>query len=311
MVKTLFFDLDKNKKSIIDKYARDIERGDVIWTHFLRSEDKFIDAISEEVGQNGEFQKDLLEAQRPRVTRFKNFSVIVMSFPTKKTLVSEEDEINMFQVSFVVMKNKLVTVSDLDHPAIIRIMEKLSRKKYKVDVSILLSDLIDELTEHSIRVISDYEMEIEKLEKRVASDDKTAFSRVQLMKENLFYLSKMIKADVEVVRELSSVEKGVIEGSKINHNIKDRLLYAADIIDANRENLNNLTSVYMSMLSQRLNENIQRLTLVGAILLVPTIVTGFFGMNVDLPDINFYEIIALCIVVVALLLAFLKYKKMI
>jgi magnesium transporter len=40
---------------------------------------------------------------------------------------------------------------------------------------------------------------------------------------------------------------------------------------------------FASIISNNMNVDIQRLTFVTIMLIVPTIITGFYGMNVDLP----------------------------
>lgn len=71
---------------------------------------------------------------------------------------------------------------------------------------------------------------------------------------------------------------------------------------------------YASIISNNLNQFIQRLTIVTIILMVPTLVASFYGMNVDLPfdDINgaFYLILIVSVVVSLALVWFFRRKKL-
>ena len=39
-----------------------------------------------------------------------------------------------------------------------------------------------------------------------------------------------------------------------------------------------------------MNEAIYRLTILGTVVLIPTLVSGLFGMNVPLPNLSFWQI---------------------
>jgi magnesium transporter len=72
--------------------------------------------------------------------------------------------------------------------------------------------------------------------------------------------------------------------------------------------LNNITNLYLSALSTKMNENMYKLTIIGSILLVPTVIASLYGMNVQLPPLGFWEIvwvsIALSLAMVAALRIF-------
>ncbi|NND77126.1 MAG: magnesium transporter CorA family protein, partial [Flavobacteriales bacterium] len=71
---------------------------------------------------------------------------------------------------------------------------------------------------------------------------------------------------------------------------------------------------YTSIISNNLNQGVQRLTLITIILMVTTLVASFYGMNVDLPfrDVPgaFYYILIFSIVVSLLLAWFFKRRRL-
>ena len=76
--------------------------------------------------------------------------------------------------------------------------------------------------------------------------------------------------------------------------------------------LNGTMDAYSSIISNNLNKVIQRLTLVTIILMVPTLVASFFGMNVPLPfeqsGVSFLAII-IASTLVSLLIAWYFQRK--
>ena len=78
--------------------------------------------------------------------------------------------------------------------------------------------------------------------------------------------------------------------------------------------LSGTMEAYASIISNNLNVFIQRLTIVTIILMVPTLVASFYGMNVDLPfdDINgaFYLILISSVVISLALVYFFRRKQL-
>ncbi len=82
--------------------------------------------------------------------------------------------------------------------------------------------------------------------------------------------------------------------------------------------LRSTMDAYSSIISNNLNVVIQRLTLVTIILMVPTLIASFFGMNVDVPfdnqngtNLPFYVLIGISILISILLAWFFRRKKLI
>jgi magnesium transporter len=78
--------------------------------------------------------------------------------------------------------------------------------------------------------------------------------------------------------------------------------------------LNGTMEAYASIISNNLNVFIQRLTLVTIVLMVPTLVASFYGMNVQLPFESapgaFMFILLISIVFSLALVWFFRRKKM-
>ena len=90
---------------------------------------------------------------------------------------------------------------------------------------------------------------------------------------------------------------------------------ALEMANVHTNILSSTTEVFASVVSNNLNEFIQRLTLITIILMVPTLVASFYGMNVKLPLMNsgyaFYFIIFFSVFLIILLVWFFRRKKLI
>ena len=62
-----------------------------------------------------------------------------------------------------------------------------------------------------------------------------------------------------------------------------------DLIQEQREDLTNMINLHLAIASNIMNRQFYWLTIVGAILVIPTVISSIWGMNLDdVPQINFW-----------------------
>lgn len=101
------------------------------------------------------------------------------------------------------------------------------------------------------------------------------------LKRDLVELRRQIAPMRDVMQRLSSHGSAFIEpGAEIYfRDVHDDLLVVIEQIDTYRDILSSALDLYLSTVSNRLNEVMKRLTIVATIFMPLTFVTGFFGMN--------------------------------
>ena len=70
------------------------------------------------------------------------------------------------------------------------------------------------------------------------------------------------------------------------------MLSIADRVDSQREMLSGLMEIYLSTMSNNLNNVMKKLTLVTSLILVPSFIAGLYGMNVALPLEDLGQVLA-------------------
>ncbi|HJP65696.1 MAG TPA: CorA family divalent cation transporter, partial [Actinomycetota bacterium] len=69
--------------------------------------------------------------------------------------------------------------------------------------------------------------------------------------------------------------------------VYDHVLRATDFLDSLRDNLGGALDAYLGVVSNRLNEVMKQLTSWAAIILIPTLIAGIYGMNfVHMPELR-------------------------
>lgn len=150
--------------------------------------------------------------------------------------------------------------------------------------------LIEEVNDERIRLNS-------KLRKRTTNKNILELSDLSI---SLIYLVTATKQNVVLLEQVKALEVYRSFSEADQDQLNDALIEAKQALEMTllaSQILDQLASTYNNLLNNNLNDTMKFLTVWSLLLTVPTIVTGFFGMNVDLPfsDSAFGWLIALLI----------------
>ena len=120
----------------------------------------------------------------------------------------------------------------------------------------------------------------------------------------------------DVVAQLSRGELGVV-GPQMQlyfRDVLDHLVRTVETIEIYRDQISGARDVYLSSVSQRLNEVMKVLTILSTIMLPLTLVAGIYGMNMKFwppPDYphSFWIVLAMMGAITAALLYFFRWRK--
>lgn len=146
----------------------------------------------------------------------------------------------------------------------------------------ILYMLSDSLVDGYFPLLDKIEDEIDELEDRiVSSPNPESLTKIFVFKQDLVRLRKIIAPLREVFGLIHRRESGLIKEKTYLYirDVHDHLIRVQDMIDTYRDMAGNMLDVYLSTVSNRLNEVMKRLTIIATIFLPLGFVTGFFGMN--------------------------------
>lgn len=111
--------------------------------------------------------------------------------------------------------------------------------------------------------------------------DEASLRRNFALKNKAFELRKLLGPQRDILNDLSRRDFGFIDtrSQVYFQDIYNRMTRLFDILDTVREILSGNLEIYLSTVSNRLNEVVKILTVFATILGVATFVTGFYGMN--------------------------------
>jgi magnesium transporter len=261
----------------------DLDSSSICWADCTSPSKKELKAISEKTKIPLSDMEDVLdEDERPKVSDLENYSLIIVRTPWIK-----DDEILTTPLSIFISKNKnnLITITLKQTHAIRKIKRLIDSKKidiYSKGVSFFTYSLLDEILNAYFFVLDKLEEKIDQIEDHVIENpDKISVRNIFSVKKTLIYFHKALTANREVI---ASIEKEYVVNIDKKNIKRFRALYndVTQLIDTEgtyRDILTGTLDVYLSSVSNNLNKVMKTLTIGASFILIPTLISGIYGMN--------------------------------
>ena len=219
--------------------------------------------------------------ERPKIDQYDDhYFIVFYALEEPSPNVVREIEISIFM-----KQNAIVTVHDGDFTARAAVEKRFRDGKVQT-TGLLLHALLDTIVDQYFAVIDSLGERVELLEQMVvggeAQDYDTAIRELFELKRDLMRVRRRIAPEREV---LAALVRGDIQELRETgrrayfQDVYDHINRVTDEIDTFRELTSNVIDAHLASVSNRLNEVLKVLTSVATVLLVLTLVTGFFGQN--------------------------------
>lgn len=253
--------------------------------------------------------------QRPKMEDYDSYIYTVL----KMILFDEErEEIIIDQVSIILGSNYILSFQeregDVFNPLRERLKNPASRLR-KNGVDHLAYSLIDAIVDNYFLILEHFGEEIEDLEEKLIENPMPQTMRkIQKHKRDMILLRRSIWPLRELINSLQRVESGLIKETTHIYlrDIYDHSIQVIDSIEAFRDILSSMVDVYLSSLSNRMNDIMKVLTIIATIFIPLTFVAGVYGMNFDyMPELRWrwgYPVSILSMALIGISM-FLFFKK--
>ncbi len=184
---------------------------------------------------------------------------------------------------------------------------------FHAGADIILLRLFYHLIKGKEKMLENIEESLEMIENDVMTgkDNARVQQRIFALKNSSLYLKKSVSGNRNVITELIKNVPLIREKSLfIDLNIE--LMQINETLEICRERLTTILEVHVSNVSNRINAVMKYLTAVTAVLLVPTVITSAYGMNIKLPfqeHAQAFWIIAGILVISSMITLFFFYNK--
>jgi magnesium transporter len=149
-------------------------------------------------------------------------------------------------------------------------------------VAFLLYSIVDALTDSYFPILDTIDDIVDELEDVTVTDTSNEVQvRIFRIKRALAHMRRTLSPQVEVANALVVRTGRLIpaEAEPYFADIHDHLIRAFEILDSYRDLMSGMLDVYLTTVSNRLNEVMKQLTIIATIFMPITFITGVFGMN--------------------------------
>ncbi len=302
----------------LDDLLSHLQEGAITWVH---CEGLNIGKLLEDLGHHFTIHPLVLEDilnthQRPKFEEFDNYLFIVL-----KTLSGGRDlSVQHEQISLVLFDTVLFTFRERQDPLFDTLRQRLLNARGRIrtlGTDYLTYAVMDTVVDQYFTLSDTLEEIIEAVEiKLLARAQSQTFNTIQRLKRELVFVRKAVAPLREVLMSLQRSESQLVKEKTLPYfrDVFDHILRVIDTLDSYRDLINGMLDIYLSSISNRMNEIMKVLTVFATIFIPLTFVAGIYGMNFEyMPELHWkwsYPILwGLFFLIPAVLLTVFKKKK--
>jgi magnesium transporter len=310
--KRIVDDLPPSELGRVRKLAT--EPGDFVWVGLHEPSEQELATVEEEFGLHPLAVEDAFTAhQRPKLERYEH-----TLFLTLKSLwyVDEKDAVETGEINMFVGQDFVITVRHGSGSELHSARRDLEAKATVLNhgPSAVVYAVCDRVVDGYMSVMSALEEDVDEVETSVFSQQRTNDSaRIYTLKREIAEARRAVLPLREPMRRFATgAVPGIEEGSApFFRDVLDHLNQAAETVDGLDQLLSTAFDAHLAQISVQQNDDMRKISAGAAIVVVPTLIAGVYGMNFHhMPELSwtygYPYAIALMVASVAVLWVFFK-----
>jgi len=270
--------------------------------------------IIEKIGNHFNIHPLVLEdivntGQRPKMEDFVNYIFVIL-----KMLYYDEkiNETKAEQISLILGSNFVISFQENEGDVFDPIRERIRSDRgriRKMGADYLAYALIDTIVDNYFIILEKLGEKIEDIEDELVTNPALeTLQTIHSLKREMIFLRKSVWPLREVISRLERWESPLIDKS-LNiylRDVYDHTIQVIDSIETFRDMLSGLLDIYLSSVSNRMNEIMKVLTIIATIAIPLTVITGIYGMNFQfMPELQLqwsYPLVLLAMLTLGILM---------
>ncbi|WP_083750202.1 magnesium/cobalt transporter CorA [Rhodohalobacter halophilus] len=247
-------------------------------------------------------QEDIVSTtQRPKVEIYPNAVFIVLRMIKQQENEKGDLKVHTEQVSIVLGENYVLSFQESDEPLfdpVLKRLELTTTRLRKFGPDYLAYALADNIVDHYFFALDVISENIEKIEEDILDNPRSdQLHKIHALRRDIIYFRKSVWSLRDGINSLIRDEVPLIstEVRVFLRDVYDHMVQVLDSLETSREMVFGLYDMYMSGLSNRMNEVMKVLTIIATIFIPLTFIAGIYGMNFDpevspfnMPELNWY-----------------------
>jgi magnesium transporter len=252
--------------------ARNVTRADMV-------------RLEHEFGIAGELLTDIMDAdEQARIEKEDDYTAIIVRLP----VYDEAYEISYFTLplGIILFSDKIVTICQRSSDALDDVLKNRIRGFNIRNKSTFVLNLLGRAAYTYLRFLKELNKKINAIERDLQRSIKNN-ELVQLLslQKSLVYFTTSIKTNELLLEKLqkSPLIRFKEDEKELLEDVVTENKQAIEMANIYSSILTGTMDAFASVISNNLNIVMKRLTIVSIVLMIPTLIYSYFGMNVDLP----------------------------
>ena len=288
------------------------KRGGFAWIGLYEPTEEEFDSVAGEFGLHELALKEAIKPhQRPRIERYGESIFVILK---AARYLEERETVEFGEIHAFVGPDFIVTVlhgedSELGEVGggIEDAPDLISKGPFAVLYTIM-ARVVDDYTP----VVEGLENDVDEIEDQVFKGNPGASpgvsQRIYKLSREVIHFHQATQPLAGTLGQLTEDRPGNIdpEMRRYLREVQDRVLRVTERVESFRELLTNILSVNLTLIGINQNDQVKKISAWAAILVVPTLITGIYGMNFDhMPELHWllgYPFSLLLMLIISLIL---------
>jgi magnesium transporter len=279
---------------------------------------EMIEKIGTHFGIHPLTQEDIVNTgQRPKVEDFEDYIYLVLKMlkfdETSGHIVSE-------QVSLILGPHYLISFQETQGDVFNSVRERIRKGRVHIRKSgpdYLAYALIDAVVDHYFLILEKMGERIEHFEEQLhVRPTPEILQAIYDLKREMIYFRKQVWPMREVLNTWQKAESALVQEANtvFIRDVYDHTIQVIDTIESFRDIISGMMDLYLSTVSNKMNEVMKVLTIMATIFIPLTFVAGIYGMNFKyMPELEWkwsYPVLWMVLIVIFVGMVFyFKHKK--
>lgn len=265
-----------------------------------------IEKLGEEFGLHPLLLEDIVNTQqRPKIEEHENYVFLVV----KMLYHDSEGKFVKEHISIVLEKNYVLTFQEANEDVFDQLRNRIKNGKGRVrqhGSDYLMYSILDAIIDNYFVIIENLGDNIEFLEDEllIKTPRENISSEIQSLKRKILKIRNAVLPLREVIKQLEKDENTLINIKTKNYirDLLDHILQIGENVEVYREMTWGLMDMYITTISNKMNEVMKVLTIMSSIFIPLTFIAGVYGMNFDyMPELRQHDAYFIVLGVMALI----------
>lgn len=316
---TQFLSFESTKLS--DVYDFMNEKPD--FTHLIWIDGVYNPEIIREAGDifkiNDLSLEDIMNTnQRTKIDDFNNYVLLICKTIEYK---SNFEDIDTEQISLILGSNYVIIFTEQDSDRLNTLLRRLPEtevrtRHHKADY--LFYSIMDLIVDNYLITLENIGFDIENMEDQLMNQqiEIQNLYKLQLFKKMVNQIYKIALPLRDCISKLDNKDRALFNPNTLEYisDLKDHILIVGEMVDNYQFMLAELTNLYLSLQSNKMNEIMKVLTIITTIFIPLTFIAGIYGMNfINMPELKweygYFAVLFIMLIIALYLFAYFKHKK--